>query len=97
MKKVNLPNFLQPFLWSVKISELDLEKNKVYIIHQILAFGNIESIKWLFRTYSSKEIKRVFLNHSCKIYRDSAFNFITKILLGINKNLNVKKYVVDSF
>lgn len=97
MKNKKLPAFLQPFLWSVNTNELDLEKDKVYIIHHILAFGNLKALKWLFQTYSLGEIKRIFFNHSCRIYRDSAFNFTTKILLDINKPLNPKKYVADSF
>jgi hypothetical protein len=28
---------LQPLLWSVKIKDLDLEKDKIFIINQVLA------------------------------------------------------------
>ncbi len=93
MKKKKLPKFLQPFLWSVKIDDLDIKKDKVYVVNQILAFGDIEALKWLFNNYSFAAIKRVFLSRSMRIYRDSAFNFVKKNLLGINKPLNTKKYV----
>lgn len=96
MKKKKLPKFLQPFLWSVKIDDLDIEKDKIYIVNQILAFGDIEALKWLFNNYSLTEIKRIFLNHSMRIYRDSAFSFVKKNLLGVNKPLNAKKYVAVS-
>lgn len=97
MENKKLPNFLQPFLWSVNTAHLDLENDKVQIIHHILAFGNLKALKWLFRVYFLREIRTVFLSHSYRIYRDSTFNFTTRILLNINKPLNTKKYVVDSF
>ncbi len=94
IKKSNkLPEFLQPFLWSVKVNELDLKKDKVYIINQILAYGNMETLRWLFSNYSDNEIKMIFLEHSTRIYRESAFNFVKNILLDIKRPLNSNKYV----
>ncbi|PIP16312.1 MAG: hypothetical protein COX46_03035 [bacterium (Candidatus Ratteibacteria) CG23_combo_of_CG06-09_8_20_14_all_48_7] len=96
MSAKRLPGFLQPFLWSVKIDELDLKKDKIYIINQILAFGDIEALRWLFKNYSSGEIRNVFLNHSLKIYRDSGFHFVKNILLEIKRPLNSQRYVAAS-
>ena len=90
--KRRLPKFLQPFLWSVKIKELELVKDKIYIIHQILAFGNLKALRWLFATYSTADIKKTFLEHSLKIYHDSGFEFAKKIL-NVKKPLQQKKYV----
>lgn len=96
-KSPQLPKFLQPFLWSVKIEDLDSDKDKIYIINQILAFGNIKALKWLFETYPLIEIKQIFLKHSMKIYRKESFNFVRKILLNIDKPVNQKKYVATIF
>lgn len=96
MKK-KLPKDLQPFLWSVKIGDLDLQKDKVYIIHQILSFGGLKELEWLFKNYSFREIKEVFLKHPLKIYRPASFNFIKEIFLRIkNKKLDEKKYIPSS-
>lgn len=93
MKK-KLPKSLQPVLWSVKIGDLDLKKDRVYIIHQILAFGNLKQLKWLLRNYSLKEIREVFLKYPLKSYRPQSFNFIKEIFLKISKKkLDEKKYV----
>ena len=82
-----IPKSLQSILWSRDINGLDFEKDKVYIINQILSLGTMEQLSWLFRVYPKSEIKRVFLEKPTKIYSPSAFNWITKIVfdnLGIN-------------
>ena len=92
--KTKLPKSLQSILWSVKIEDLNLRKDKIYIIHQILSFGNLRELKWLFDNYSFTEIKNVFIKHPIRIYRPQSFNFIKEIFLKIkDKKLNEKKYV----
>jgi hypothetical protein len=91
---MKVPKSLQPVLWSVRTEELDLKEDKVYIIHQILSFGNLKELRWLFRNYSIKEIKEVFLKYPIKVYRPQSFNFVNQVLLKIrNKKLNIKRYV----
>jgi hypothetical protein len=84
-------------LWSVKIEHLDPNKDKIYIINQILAFGGMEELAWLFNQYSLREIRNVFINHSIKTYRKASFNFVKNILLEIKRPLKSKKYVAASF
>lgn len=91
--KTLLSKNLQSVLWSVKIDDLDIKKDKVYIIHQILAFGNLKQLQWLFNNYSKQEIRKIFLEQPMRIYRPSAFNFIKEIFLEIKKYLNEQKYV----
>ena len=94
---MKVPKFLQSVLWSVRIEDLNLEKDKVYIIHQILSFGNLKELRWLFDNYSVKKIKEVFSGHPLKVYRPQSFNFVNKILLKIkNRNLNTKNYVAPT-
>jgi len=93
-KKSNkIPKSLQGVLWSVKVENLDLQKDKVYIIHQILSYGSLKELKWLLKNYSLSEIKQVFLNYPMRVYTPSSFNFIKEIFLGIKKRLNEKKYI----
>ncbi|PIQ69725.1 hypothetical protein COS55_03625 [Candidatus Shapirobacteria bacterium CG03_land_8_20_14_0_80_40_19] len=95
MKKV--PKELQPFLWSVKTDQLDCQKDKIYIINQILAYGGLKEIKWLFKNYPLKVVRDVFLHHPIKTYRASTFNFVKEILLEVGNTLLVKeKYVVNT-
>ncbi len=80
---VYLPASLQGTLWSAPIGTLDTRTNRVYIIHQILAFGTMDDTRWLFRTYDQKTLREVFLNDPLKIYTRPAFHF-SKLLLGID-------------
>jgi hypothetical protein len=91
MKKI--PRWLQPTLWSVRVKNLDLEKDKVYVINQILAYGGFNELKWLFKTYSTKILKNIFIEQPLKIYSPSGFNFVKEILLGLEDiKLNLHGY-----
>lgn len=88
-----IPQWLQPTLWSVSINNLNIDKDKSYIINQILVYGGFRELKWLFRTYPKKIIRSVFIHHPIKIYTPQAFNFAKEILLNIkNQNLKPEKY-----
>lgn len=96
--KIKIPKKFQSYLWSVDVKNLDLEKDKDYIIHQILSYGDLEAIKWLFKVYGKKTIKEVFLKHPYKVYSDAHLCFVKNLLLGL-KNIPVKKnqYVTSIF
>ena len=90
------PKKYQTTFWSVKISDLDLEKDKAYIINQTLAYGDLEMWRWLFITYGQQTIREVFLKQPIKTYRPQAFNFVKNILLDIDQNLLKERYVVNT-
>jgi len=72
------PEFLKPFLWSADFSKLDKEKNKAYIIFQLLEFGNREAIHWVFESYSVKEIVEVLKSN--RGFSKKSANFWSLIL-----------------
>lgn len=91
-------NFGQGIMWSKDIKNIDFEKDKVYIIHQVLSYGSIKQIKDLFKIYNSKEIIDVFINHPQRIYSPAVFNFVKNFILNLKKeNLKAEKYVKTSF
>lgn len=97
LPKKKIPQFLQPVLWSVKISQLDLLKDKVYIINQILAFGDLKDLKWLFKNYPVKIIEEIFIHQPVKTYRAPTYNFAKEILLDLeDTNLVKEKYVINT-
>jgi hypothetical protein len=95
-KKIIVPEKLKAILWSKNIKTINPEIDKIYIIHQILSYGDIDEIKLLLKTYSLKEIKDIFLNFPKKIYTKPVFLFVKNYLLKINKELD-EKYYVKSF
>jgi len=97
-KKNKIPYRLQGILWSVNVKNLDLEKDKNYIIHQVLMYGDLNEIKWLFKVYSKKEIRNVFEEAPRKIYSPQAFNFIKNIILDLKrKSISPQKYVATLY
>ena len=90
----NIPKSLQGILWSVSTESLDLEKNKAYIIHQALMYGDFKDIRWLFKGYSREEIKKVFLEKPRKVYTKEALNYIKNFVLDIKEEqITTNKYV----
>lgn len=89
---------LQPILWSVKVNRLDLEKDKGYIVPQVLIYGTMKEIRWLFRTYSKSAIAKYFLEHPAKLYPKETFLFTKNYLLNLGgKRLNPDDYVTSFF
>lgn len=92
-KSQKTPRDWEVYLWSAKIEDVDLEKHKVYVIHQILAWGEPEDIKKLFKIYGFEEVRSTFIKHPKKVYTPQAFNFIVKIVLEAEKDVNPKDYI----
>jgi hypothetical protein len=94
MHKDLTPTGLQAVLWSKSLTTLDFDKDKNYIINQVLAYGLLEHLEWLFKVYSKSTIIETFLKNPTRIYSNKALNFIKILLLdGKSANLDEKKYV----
>lgn len=92
MKKV--PKRLQGILWSVDTKHLDVKKDRAYIIYQVLLYGTLDEIRWLFNIYSKREIIDVFLRKSIKIYPRATFYFVKDFILDLrNIRLPEERYV----
>lgn len=76
-----LPKFLEPFLPSYDISKMDLKDayDKKLIIEAVLNRGTMKEIKWLFKTYSVREIKNVLRNPRRGCWDARVLNYWTKI------------------
>ena len=57
MSTTILPSFLHKYFWGDTISELDVNKNKKYIVQTLLEKGNIDALHWLLSTIDKKTIK----------------------------------------
>ena len=90
------PKSLQGILWSTDVDRLDLEKDKHYIIHQVLIYGDLSELSWLFDTYSKEEVVRVFLSGPAKLYPKEVYHFVKNYLLGLrNRDLDEQDYVTS--
>lgn len=93
LKKNKIPTSLQAILWSKDIDNIDPCKDKIYITHQTLAYGDIDEIKWLFTVYLEDEIKNIFKNYPSKIYTRPIYFFIKDFILNIEEDVNENDYV----
>jgi hypothetical protein len=98
VKKKRFPLAFQSFLWSKSIKELDREGDKIYIIHQILSYGDLKELRQLFRIYDRKEVGEVFTKYPKRIYQPSVFYFVKNFILELkNRRLKEEDYVKALF
>jgi len=88
MKK-KLPKFLQPMLWSYKLESLDKDKDKEYIITQVLNYGDWRSVKWVKKAYSDQTIKNIVLHPRRGQWFERVLNFWTQMF---NIKIDPKEY-----
>jgi len=90
------PKNLQGILWSCSVDKLDLEKDKIYIINQVLSYGDLSHVKWLLSIYSRDIVEKVFLDFPIKQYREPRFNFVANYMLNVRTRLNPNRYVINT-
>lgn len=56
-----LPKFLKQYFWDVNFDDLNFEKSRTFMLECILERGNMKAVKWLFKYYSKKDIKKLIL------------------------------------
>jgi len=56
-----IPQKLQALLWSSNVDGLNIEKDATLIINKVLAYGDLEGIKWLIDNYGKDKVKEAFL------------------------------------
>jgi len=82
---------LQNILWSYDASSLDTNKDRIYIITQVLNYGTWEDLKLLYKIYSDKDIKRVVKNPQKGLWFEKVLNFwCTLFNVKIKKELQQK-------
>ena len=97
-KKIKIPESFQGILWSRDVKKLSLERDKTYIIHQVLSYGMLEQIRWLLRVYGEEEVRKVFKETPMKVYHPSTFYFIKNIILNLKrKTIPSEKYVTTLY
>lgn len=87
-KDKKIPSKMRWLFWSYDIKSLDLNKDKDYIITQVLNYGTWNDVRWLFRVYPEKEIMEVVKNPSRGLWFEKVLNFWTTIF-----NIRLKKDV----
>ena len=77
-----MPQKLQALLWSSNVDKLNIEKDAALIINKVLAYGDLEDIRWLISNYGKDKVKETFLEKPINIYTKYTLNFLRKFLLN---------------
>ena len=59
MDSITLPSFLKGCLWSYDLDALDVQKDFKRIATNILIYGNVKQVNWLFDNFSKKQIHSI--------------------------------------
>ena len=54
---VKLPYYLKQFFWDTNFNNLDYKKHPIYIIERLLEFGDEKAVRWVWQTFSKKQIR----------------------------------------
>ncbi len=56
---VSLPDFFKPIMWSYDFSKIDLNKDKKWIIVNVINYGDLRHWKWIMEHCGRKTIQEV--------------------------------------
>jgi hypothetical protein len=76
MRKI--PKCVKKYFWDVDAKDIDMEKNKFFVIKRILENGDEKAVKWMFEKFNIDDIKFAVLN--LRGYNKKTLNFWNLIL-----------------
>jgi hypothetical protein len=53
---------LKQIFWDTNLKQINIKKNSPYVIGRILEYGDLSQINWMFRQYSSSQIKKILIS-----------------------------------
>lgn len=95
-KEHNFSEWSRGVFWSRNADDLDDERDKDFIIHQVLMYGNLEDVRQLKKRYSPTVLKDVFLRHPAKVYTPQALSFASKLFFRLNEPIDERRYLKTS-
>ena len=89
-----VPASVQTLFWSDPDVPHTVENDAPEIVHRIFAYGDLDDIRWLKRTYDIETLRRLFIENPRTVYTASAFHFATEIVLHIEaSSLDRSRYI----
>ena len=55
----------QSLFWDTDPKKIDLKKNASYVIERVFDFGHDDEVRWLWKTYDKKLLKKVVTESRC--------------------------------
>lgn len=89
-----IPATVRALFWSSPNKLPDLKKDAPEIVHKVFAFGDIDDIRWLKKTYKQQTLRQLFQKKPLAVYTPAAFHFASSVILHFNQSaLNKSHYV----
>ncbi len=76
----NLPIEFKKYFWDCDFSNLDLIKNKNFILGRLLLFGDLNAIKYVIKYFNRTEVKDYIAKKGTFVLDTSSFGFWKKIV-----------------
>lgn len=57
-----LPKFLHQYFWEIEAGKLNPTNKTFYIVERLMDKGDLKAIKWLFKHFSKKDLKKTYLS-----------------------------------
>jgi hypothetical protein len=58
-RKNSLPKNLYHYFWDIDAKTLNIQKYPQYVIERLLEYGDPEALRWLFKNFSKREIRKI--------------------------------------
>jgi len=69
------PHYISSCFWSYDVATVDIDKDKQFIVAQVLNYSDWSGVMWLFKSYSKSVIKNVVAHPRRGIWFKDALNF----------------------
>ncbi len=73
--RVKYPRYISSCFWSYDVSTVDINKDKQFIVVQVLNYSDWRGVAWLFKFYSKSAIRKVVAHPSRGIWFRDVLNF----------------------
>ena len=90
-----VPSFLQPYLASYELSNLDPQRDRKLIITEVLNKGDGKALEWLTQNYSKKDIEKVVSFPTKGMWLNTNLDYWLKVLGTKISKTDYKNAVID--
>ena len=59
---MKLPSYVKKYFWDADVNKLDMPRQADYVIARLLQYGDIRSMRWLFRHTDKEDVRRAIIN-----------------------------------
>jgi len=74
-----IPKEFKKYFWDIDFDSLNLKKHRNFILERLLNYGSFSTFSWIFKNFTSEEVKQLLDNKAKYSLSKSSFYFWEKI------------------